>query len=681
MKPIVNFVSTLAVLSSLLAFGPTKAGAQLTAFTVAGGAVNDGGPATNAPLTLPRFAAYDKVGNLYIADGWAHRIRKVNRSGMITTVAGNGISGFSGDGGPAKSALLSFPTGITIDPSGNILFTDGGNYRVRKIDAQGIITTIAGTGVMGYSGDGGPAIDATFSGMFGLAVDRLGNIFICDQGNNVIRKIDAAGTVTTVAGNGTAGFSGDGGPATQAMLNFPYAVLPDPNGNLYIGDFSNDRVRKVDVNQIISTFAGNGSSGCTGDGGLATAASIGGARQVLFSNGSLLIAGGGCSKIRTVNLSTNIINSVAGSTTGYDGDGNPPSLTMFAGESGLLFDKSGNLVTVDRGNDRVRVLTSSTQIVTTIAGGYTGDGGQGTASALNLPQGINFDRAGNLYIADTDDHRIRKLTSGGLINTIAGTGISGYTGDGGPATAATLDGPTAVAADLNHNVYIADQFGFVLRVVNSSGIISTSPATGLFFGLYGLATDAAGNLYGADPFACVIWKITSTGTVTALAGDAVGFQCGYNGDNIPATQALLNSPNDVAVDSVGNVYIADNLNNRIRVVSASTGKIRTWAGNGICGFSGDGGPATAAMICTPYGVAVDKNRNVDIADSGNGRIRQVSSTGIIQTIAGTGSFSGYNGNGLPALQTNLDFVYDVAVSPTGVLYWSDEDQFRVRKAQ
>ena len=681
MKPGNNLLPALAVFFGLILSAATTAMAQLAVFTVAGGAVNDGGPATSAPLTLPRFAAYDKAGNLYIVDDWAHRIRKVTPSGIISTITGNGISGFSGDGGPAKAAMVSFPTGIAFDRQGNIFFTDSANYRVRKIDTHGIITTIAGTGVMGYSGDGGPAINATLSFAYGLAVDRAGNIFICDEGNNVIRKIDSGGTITTYAGNGTAGFSGDGGPATQASLNFPYAVLPDSAGNLYISDFNNDRVRKVNASQNINTFAGDGSTGCTGDGGFATAASIGGPRGLILNSGNLLIAGGGCSKVRTVSLSSHIITAVAGSTSGYDGDGNPPLSSRFVGEGGLLIDKSGNLVIVDRGNDRVRILTASTQLVTTIAGGYIGDGGKGTASALALPQGINFDRGGNLFIADTSDNRIRKLTPGGIINTFAGTGISGYTGDGGPATSATLYAPMAVASDLKHNVYIADQFGGVLRQVDSSGIISTNLATGQFFELYGLATDTAGNLYAADPFVCVVWKITSSGAITPFAGDAVNFNCGYNGDNIPATQAWLNSPMGLAVDTSGNVYIADDLNNRIRVVSASTGNIQTSAGNGVCGFSGDGGPATSAMICCPYGVAADTRGNVYIADTGNARIRQVDPTQTIQTVVGTGSFAGYNGNGLPALQTNLDVVYDIVVNPAGIVYWSDYEQYRVRKAQ
>ena len=672
-----------SVLSVFLALcGPIAVHAQLKVFTVAGGAVGDGGAGTSAAFANVHLAAYDTAGNLYIADYFNHRIRKLTSNGTITSVAGNSISGFTADGGLARGGKISFPTGVWVDRQGNILFTDNGNSRVRKIDRQGILTTIAGNGTVGYSGDGGPALDASFNAPWCVATDRAGNVFICDQGNNVIRKINTSGIITTFAGNGTAGYSGDGGPATQASLNFPYSVVPDNQGSLYIGEFNNNVVRKVGSNHVITTFAGNTQFGCLGDGGPAASASLGGVRGMTLSGGSLLIAANSCGKIRSVDLTTNVISTLAGSTSGYDGDGNPPASTKFAGPGAVLFDRSGNLVVVDRGNARVRMLDPGTQTFKTIAGGYTGDGSPGPQAAMNGQYGINFDSAGNLYVADESYNRVRKVATNGTITTLAGTGISGNSGDGGPATSATLQSPLAIAASQNGNVYFSDQFGFALRKV-AGGTISTISLDNFIY-MGSLRADPAGNLYVADPFSCVVWKIAITGAngaVTAIAGDSVSFVCGYNSDGIPATQALLNGPSGVSLDSAGNVYIADTGNNRVRVVNASTGKIRTVAGDGNCGFSGDGGPGTSAELCGPSAVANDSQGNAYIADLGNARIRVLDRSQTIQTFAGTGSFGGYNGNGLPALQTNLDTLFDVVVSPAGVVHWSDGVQFRVRKAQ
>jgi hypothetical protein len=218
--------------------------AQVKVTTVAGGVVNDGKPATTATMFLPRFGAYDKKGNLYIPD-YAHRIRKVTPSGIISTIAGNGIAGFSGDNGKAKAALIAWPVGIVFDAKGNLIFSDSGNNRIRKIDTKGVITTIAGNGTAGFAGDGGAASAAELSGPWGLAMDASGNLYICDQGNERIRKVDTSGIITTVAGNGSTGYNGDGGPALDASMNFPFAVLPDNQGNFYIGDYYNAVVRKV----------------------------------------------------------------------------------------------------------------------------------------------------------------------------------------------------------------------------------------------------------------------------------------------------------------------------------------------------------------------------------------------------------------------------------------------------
>jgi sugar lactone lactonase YvrE len=678
------FTCFLAIVFSL-----SPARAQLTVNTVAGGGVEDGSPATSAALTLPHFAAYDTSGNLYVTDSFANRIRKVSTSGIITTIAGNGISGYSGDGGPASSAMVNYPIGITLDTSGNIYFVDSGNQRVRKIDTGGNISTIAGTGKAGFKGDGGPATSAELKNPWGLAFDNNGDLFISDAGNERVRVVDTAGIIKTFAGNGKAGYSGDGGKATKAELNFPYGLVADSSGNLYISDLNNSRVRLVNSKGTISTLAGTGTTfPCNGSGGPATSANIGEPTGLLISGGSLLIASEECSAIQSVDLASNIINTVAGTQndSGYNGDGLAALSTEFQGPSDVLLDPSGDTVIVDRGNNRVRTVNAVTQTVNTIAGGFIGDGGEGTDANLNLPLGFGFDPNNNLYIADSFNHRVRELTASGIISTIAGTGISNYTGDGGAATSATLYLPYAAAADGSGNVFIADQVGLVIRKVSSSGIISTFSVGECYDGaapfcdLVDLVTDSSGNIYGADDVFCAVWQITPGGTVNLIAGDPTASSpCGYNSDGIPATQALLNSPSGVAVDSSDNVYIADQSNNRIRFVSHSTGLITTVAGDGKAGFSGDGGRATHAKLNSPSAVAVDQNGNLYIADLGNARVRSVNSSGTIETYAGTGSFYGYNGNGLAATATNFDYLVGLAVNSDGVVYVLDYEQYRARE--
>jgi sugar lactone lactonase YvrE len=671
-------VLTFLVLLYSCAIFSKPALAQKHVFTVVGGVVRDGHAATNTALHTPRFAAYDKKGNLYIADRLAHRIRKVNANGVISTLAGDGISGYGGDGGPAKSARVSFPAGLIVDKHGNIIFSDSHNARVRKIDTSGIITTIAGNGTPGYSGDGGPATSAQLRGPWGLFMDGAGNLYIAEHSfNSVIRKVDTSGIIHTVAGVGGPGYGGDGGPATEAPLYTPTAVVVDSNHELFIADNGNYRVRKVDAAGIITTFAGTGFFGCTGDGGDATSADIGTPNGLLISGASLLFSAPSCN-IRAVDLVTNTISTVAGAPYGYgfNGDGQPALSTDFAAPEGLFFDLTGNLMIVDANNDRIRKINSKKQTVSTIAGGYIGDGVAGTKANLNFTWFIRLDAAGELHITDSGDHRIRKLDSAGNITTVAGNGFSGYTGDGGPATAASLFYPLAAAADNSGNLYIADQDGAVLRKVDAAGIITTLENPGGFALFTGLSVDAAGNLYAVKADDCVVWKITPDAVVTIVAG--VERSCGYNGDGIPATQAELGFPNSVSVDAKGNLLIADYGNFRIRKVNKA-GIISTVAGNGGCCYSGDGGPATEAMI-NPLDVMPDTKGNFYIADYTNNRIRKVNRSGVIQTLAGTGTL-GYNGEGLPPKKTNVGYALSVAVSPTGVVYFVDGFEPRVRKIQ
>src|SRR5262245_56736447 len=568
-------ISALLIVSTLLS-------AQRVTTTV-GGFVGDGSPATAAGLNYPRDMVQDSSGNTYIAEAFGHRIRVVNSAGMIRTFAGTGVAGFSGDGGLAQNATLSFPNNVIFDGEGNMLIADGGNNRIRKIDTAGIISTIAGTGVAGFSGDDGPALQAELNDPWDLFLDSAGNLYISDVLNFRIRKIDTVGTITTVAGNGTEGYNGDGIPDLEAEIDTARGITVDSVGNLFIADTANHRVRKVDSQGKITTFAGTGAPGFSGDGLPATQAAIGNPRGVIIRGNQLLIVNAGRGTIRSVNFQTpNIITTFAGSFGGFDGDGNPPLAAEFNGPTSVFLATNSQLLVADQFNARVRALTPSS--VSTFAGGFVGDNRRGTLATLTAPENISFDSAGNYYIVEWGGNRIRKLDAGsGQITTIVGDGISGYTGDGGPATLARIWNPLGVAADSLGNVFIADTSNAVIRKVDSAKNINTFAADPNFSDLVSLATDSEGNLYSADDGACVIRKITPGGVISVVAG--VEFVCGYNGDGIPATTAQLNAPYGVAVDARGNLYIGDSVNNRVRKVGGN-GRISTIAGNGTCGFSG-----------------------------------------------------------------------------------------------
>jgi sugar lactone lactonase YvrE len=347
--------------------------------TVAGngtaGYSGDNGLATAANLSVPEAVAVDSAGNIYIADTFNCVIRRVAAStGYISTVAGNGTRGYSGDGGTATIAELYMPTGVAVDTAGNIYFAD--NQRIRKVTAStGIITTVAGSGIQGYSGDGGPATRAELNWPWAVAVDAAGNIYFTDTDNQRIRKVAVStGIITTVAGTGTAGYSGDGGPATSANLNSPFGIAVDAAGNIYIADYFNNRVRKVTASTgDISTVAGNGTQGFSGDGATATSA------EMYY----------------------------------------PTSVAV---------DTVGNLYIADDVNDRIRKVTASTGIIQTLAGtgstGYSGDGGLATGGELFWPYGVALDTAGNIYIADKDNNRIRAVGSGRAPTPGPGSSIS-----------------------------------------------------------------------------------------------------------------------------------------------------------------------------------------------------------------------------------------------------------------
>ena len=649
--------------------------------TVVGGFVGDKGPATSAALGGPYASALDSAGNLYIADVFMNRIRKVTPppSSNITTYAGTGVCGYNGENVPATKANICTSDGMTFDPSGNLVVS--GDLRIRKIDKKtGNTTTIAGTGISGYNpgDDGGPATKAAIGQPFQITYDTAGNMYFDQVGQCVIREVDTSGIIHTVAGNGTCGYNGDNIPAKTAELNLPRGVVVDGSGNVYIGDTGNHRVRKVTPTGIISTFAGTGNPGYSGDGGQATLANIGNPRELTIENGALYITQAGRQRFRSVDLTSNIINTYAGSFYGYDGDGQSLLNTEFTSAFFILFDPSGNPIFDDSFVGRVRMASGG--IVNTIAGGFVGDGSKATSAALVFPEGLAIDKSGNMYIADYTGNRVRKVSSTGVMSTIAGvTGISGYAGDGGPGTGTNvrLFAPQGVAVDSTGNVFIADTNNGVIREVNAAGTISTFATNANFSYLLQMTTDSSNNLYVADNGACVVWKITPAAVVSIVAG--VLNTCGYNGDGIPATSAQLNGPYSVAVDSHGNFLIADNGNNRIREVNSS-GTIATVTGDGNCGYSGNGGAATSAEICLPYGVAVDKAGTVYLSDA-NMSVRKISG-GIITGYAGTGPAGfGFTGDSMWPLLTNFDEPIALALDSKQTLYVLDDFDHRIRKIQ
>ena len=627
--------------------------------TVAGtgerGFGGDGGPAVNAQLSAPSGVALDGAGNLFIADTDNHRIRKVDATGTITTVAGSGLPAFGGDGrdgGPATAARLSAPSGVAVDGAGNLFIAESFYNRIRKVDSAGVITTVAGTGEFfgGFSGDGGPATAARLRSPGGVALDGAGNLFIADSGNNRIRKVDATGTITTIAGTGEYGFSGDGGPAIQAALNYPSGVALDGAGNVYIADTYNHRIRKVDSAGVITTVAGAGEFGFGGDGGPAIQAALNYPSDVVADGaGNLFIAATENHRIRKVD-SAGVITTVAGAGSfGFGGDGGPATAAQLRSPGGVALDGAGNLFIADTDNHRIRKVDSAGTI-TTIAGTGervvalilldVGDGGPATAAPLSSPSGVAADGAGNLFIAATDNHRIRKVDSAGVISTVAGSSFGAFGGDGGPAVQAALFYPSGVAVDGAGNLFIADTDNHRIRKVDSAGVISTVAGVGSF-GFSGdggpaiqaalddpsdVAVDGAGNVYIADTGNNRIRKVDSAGVISTVAG--VG-SFGFSGDGGPAIQAALDDPSGVAVDGAGNLFIADTDNHRIRKVD-SAGVISTVAGSGSAafgGFSGDGGTAVQAQLNGPRGVAVDGADNVYIADTNNHLVRKLTPVG------------------------------------------------------
>ena len=670
--------------------------------TVAGGGdaitfSGDGGPASEARLKRPADVYSDGKGNLYIADEANHRVRLVNSEGIITTFAGNGegFKGPTGDGGPASLAGLQHPFKIFVAPDERVFISDH-LKRIRLVDACGIITTLGGSDFEFFDGDGGPVSEASFQTPAGMVMDAVGNLYVTTSSHR-IRKIDTQNIITTFAGdgfvestepNGRVGrFTGDGGAATLASLHFPRGLSIDASGFLYFSDWGNERIRTIDPQGNIFTVAGTGVVGLSGDGGPATRASFSRPDDTWVDrDGSLYIADTWNHVIRKVSR-LGIITRVAGTgQSGFGGDGGQAVLAKLNFPFGVCTDSQGNVYIADEGNNRVRKIDTN-GIITTFAGGGLGDNADARLADLESPSSVFRDANGNMYIADTDHHRIRHVDVHGVITTFAGTGIEGFGGDGGQASEAMFDQPAAVCGDGLGNLYVADRGNWRVCMIDVNGVITTVVGNGELGsdgdgGLavdaslrspFNLAMDAAGNLYVVDRSSHRVRVVNPEGVITTLAGKG---SFGYSGDDGMATDALLAFPSGICIGSLGNVYIADQCNHRVRRVD-SAGVITTEVGTGQSGFSGDGGQALEAQLSEPVDVSVDRSGSLFVADRGNAVVRKVFSNGIITTVAGNG-ISGFDSDFGMATDVSLDGPAGVFIDRRGDLYFVDQGNDRIR---
>lgn len=590
-------------------------------------------------MNSPTGLAVDSGGNLYIADLGNNRIRKVS-NGVITTVAGTGSAGGDGNGASATDAELDAPSYVAVSASGDLYISGTGNFWIRHV-SNGVITTLAGEHTAGDSGDGGPVLMAQLNGPAGIAVDAAGNVYFADSGNNRIRMI-SNGIITTVAGGGTS--TTDGVPATSAQLSSPMGIALDKSGNLYIADYGNYRIREV-TNGIIATVAGNVFCRAGGQNGLATSVCLQPVTVAVDDSGGLYAIDQASNALQKVvegvmtAIGFNGSLYVGGGYYSGGGYGSALNASLGAPQT-VAVDSSGSIYIGDNG-----YVSTSTGLVWKVENGtilpIAGDGsafGEGVpATSMNLEYSagaIAVDNFGNVYFSDWDTSRVYEI-SNGVLETVAG-GIGAPFGENVPATSVSLNAPRGIVFDSANNLFIADTYYGRIREV-SNGMIRTiagnadtslygpPPGSAVYggpngatmtanFAPSGLAIDTAGNMYIADFGNQVIAKL-SNGALTVVAGNGRG---GFSGDNGLAIGAELNLSTEtaLAVDSAGNIYVTDN--NRIRMIS--NGVIRTIAGNGETGASADNVLATSIPM-VPYGVAVGSQGQVYFGDPWNFRVR------------------------------------------------------------
>jgi sugar lactone lactonase YvrE len=659
--------------------------------------------ATDVSISLVDGVAVSPDGDTYISRRAHNVISRIDQNGLLLNVVGTGASGYSGDGGPATQAQLKVPAGLTFDSRGNLYIADRENHRVRKVDKKGIITTVAGNGTAGFSGDGGPATQASLNLPSGLAVDSKGNLYISDRSNNRVRVVNSKGIIKTIAGNGKDGYHGDNMPALKATLDKPFGLALDKNNNLYIADRGNNRIRKVDGSGLISTVAGDGGFYFIGDNGPAYRASIAGPTDVdVDDKGNIYIADRNNNRIRVVDKLGMIRTLMGTGQRDYNGDSELARETNLQLPFGVALDKNGDLLVIDRSHYRIRKVTLKGNKVTTLAGNgvkkFGGDGGPASGAKIEFPHGIDVDSKDNVIFADKAHYRIRKITPQGIISTIVGSGIRGNIGDGGPALKASIH-PFRMRLNDKDEIFFLSPSGFVslVRKVNTKGIINEYITTGdadyqkavmasgsgvstksnitVISQFSDLIPDKKGNLYLADRINHQIRKLSPKGKIKTIAGTG---DSNYFGDGGPATEAAFRDPAAITLDEAGNLYVADAANNMVRKIDTK-GIITTIAGNGKHKDLGDGGPALKASLRSIDSLAFNPAGELHIVETNTHHIRKIKKDGTIVTVAGRPGIQGDFGDGRLATKAMLKQPADIAFDSKGNMYITDMGNNKIRK--
>lgn len=576
---------------------------------------------------------------------------------------------------PGVQSRLIDPIDVTTTPDGTAYVVEMSTNRLRRLTPDGTLSTVAGTGAVGFSGDGGPATKATFSGPVAAAAAPDASLVVADSGNGRVRRIAPDGTVSTLAGNGSSATATPGAEARAVgLLPTDVEVLAD--GRVLVAESSGHRVWVVDGNKL-QPFAGSGVKGTAGDGGPAVDASFTSPTAIAAApDGSVYVVDDVAGVVRRVGADGTVTRFAGTGTAGFGGDGGPATDAQFDSPQGIVVGPDGAVYVGDVRNRRVRRIGTDGTI-TTVAGsgnrGFSGDGGQATSADLSTPSSAAIGSGGDLLVVDGFNNRIRRVDGTGTITTVAGTGPAGLSGDGGPATEAPLRTPEGIAFDPQGRLVIVEGYTGSLRRVEADGTIVTIGAPS-DSGLAGLAIAPNGVVFGTSGLTSQVFGSTTDGRVVVVAGTGTA---GFGGDGGPGPAAQLDYPIGIAVDATS-LLVADSANARIRRIDQN-GTITTVAGTGLP--QNDGGrdvPVASANFAQPYGVAVGPDGSVFVTELLGHRVRRIRPDGIVATIAGTGQ-PGYGGDGGPAMSARLNGPAGIAVAADGTIFVTELKGHRVRR--